>query len=60
MKLLVLCAQTTPKAPITQAMQDLALRLNGESESADQEDGEEVTTNNASGTSSWLNFWPKK
>lgn len=49
--------EQAPKAPITHAMNDLALKINGEiGESEGVEDGEAVS----SGSSSWLKFWPKK
>ena len=49
--------EQAPKAPITQAMQELAMKVNGEiTESDEQEEGEAVS----SGSSSWLKFWPKK
>lgn len=49
--------EQAPKAPITNAMNDLALKINGEIDASEgEEDGEAV----ASGSSSWLKFWPKK
>ncbi len=48
--------EQAPKAPITLAMQNLAKLLSGEQ----AETGEEAVANPASGSSSWMNFWPNK
>ncbi len=48
--------EQAPKAPITLAMQELAKRLCGSNEVAD-EDGDAPA---AAVSSSWLNFWPGK
>ena len=49
--------EQAPKAPITQAMQNLATQLEVD-ESEDGQDGEDAEAAN-SGSSSWLNFWPR-
>ncbi|MEZ6138299.1 MAG: AAA family ATPase [Pirellulaceae bacterium] len=49
--------EQAPKAPITQAMQNLARLLNGEA-AADAE--ESTATSAGTGPSSWMGFWPNK
>ncbi|QDV22833.1 AAA family ATPase [Aureliella helgolandensis] len=53
--------EQAPKAPITVAMQNLANAINGSgAENAEDGDDAEAAGASASGSSSWLNFWPNK
>lgn len=52
--------EQAPKAPITQAMQMLAAQLVSSEAPAGEQGEESEAGAAATGSSSWLNFWPKK